>query len=720
MSLVTELTLGFSNPNESVPQSLSVWGWSDYTTEAVAALHTPFPTEPIGPTTLTLNFSNDPTLGGSNNFSQLLSVWSWSDYTSEAHAISPPVGPFSISLAGHDYVADTSFEPYRREAFRHRSIPAQREGILFSNVPGEGSVNPKGLWRRGQNDWLDGAGQIYLDRKLSVDNRFYRSKGVNPWTQWQLTLLNDVKQPLQGGVPVVPDGGVGAGYSGFIKSIRVGNYVYILTATSLRWTTDWHVYNYVAGGPIAFFSDICTDGHNIYISTTGAGVGIYQTTSGSLTMSQYVTNGDFSLIRWVNQRILAASGASIYNIIAAGPFPTALYTHPNPHWVWTDFTFGSSQIYAAGGVAFNGPSAIFRTTISSDGSTLLPPVQALPLETGEFPTALGSYLNFIFIGTNLGCRMCQTLAAYDPTGNQGDLRAGAIVPNITQPVTSPVTGFTANGRYVYFTWNNYDTTSTGLGRMDLENFIDALTPTYASDLMLPGSGTISLDWDPINQGPLMSIQGNQGINQGGVWLIDKSSFVDSGYVESGFIAYDLPDDKVAMSLVSQVLPPRSGTITAAMSVDQPLSQNFEDVGLQSVPLPSKIDWKLHQLRGTQFQVRFTLTASMTEPEVISPILGNWTLKSYPAISTGIDITCVLIMTREVVEKDLLRPFDPYLEYEYLEDIRQNQEVVQYVEGTFVRNVILTSLDWLPNLEQIGGPYSGYNAYLIVNMESLPN
>jgi hypothetical protein len=78
------------------------------------------------------------------------------------------------------------------------------------------------------------------------------------------------------------------------------------------------------------------------------------------------------------------------------------------------------------------------------------------------------------------------------------------------------------------------------------------------------------------------------------------------------------------------------------------------------------------------------------------------------------------MSREVVEKDLLRPFDPYAEYEYLESLRQEQVVVQYIEGPFVRNVLINSLDWLPNLQQIGGPYSGYNSYLIVYCESLPN
>ena len=139
-----------------------------------------------------------------------------------------------MSLAGHNYVVDTSFEPYRRDAFRHRhSIPPQREGIQVTNIPGEGTINPDGLWRRGMDDWLLGAGQTYLDRKLSVNNRYYQSKGVNPWTQWNLTLHHDVIKRNNGDIPIQGDEQAGTQYSGFIKAIQAGGYVYILTASEL-------------------------------------------------------------------------------------------------------------------------------------------------------------------------------------------------------------------------------------------------------------------------------------------------------------------------------------------------------------------------------------------------------------------------------------------------------------------------------------------------------
>jgi hypothetical protein len=682
-------------------------------------------------TELTLNFTNSPRLGGTIAFSQSLSVWSWSDYSTEIHAVYPPAGPFTVSLGGREYLADTSFEPYRRDAFRHRSIPTQREGIQMTNTPGEGSVNPKGLWRRGMEDWSRGAGQIYLDRKLSVDNRFYSSYGIDPWTQWQVQLLHDVKQAIRSGSPILPDGGAPT-YQGALKAIACANYVYIMTASTLRWTTDWTNYTTVTGAT-GTYTDICSTGTTVYIATNGGG--IWQTTAGASTATQLVNNLNWNIIEWVNQRIMCASGPSIYNItsstLAAAPAP--LYTHPDPNWQWIDFTYGSSQIYCAGGHYPTGPASIFRTTATSDGATLTPPVQALPLELGEFPGCLASYLNYVFVGTTKGIRMCETLAAYDPTGNQGDLRAGALIPNITQPVTAAVTGIVGNGRFVWFSWNNYTdgyanwtgAPMTGLGRLDLENFIDALTPTYASDLMIPGTrGNILLDWDPITNGPLMSVPGVGGVVTGGIWTQDPVSYVQSGRVESGYIVYDLPDDKVAMELLAEAEPPLSGAIHSYLSVDQPLATNPTLVGYSAIPLPANMDWPLSQVRGKKFQVAFELNSTPDEDldadRDATPVLGRWTLKSYAAISTGIEISVVLVMTREVVERDLLRPFDPYAEYEYIEGLRQEQQVVQYIEGPFMRNCLITSLDWLPNLQQVGGPYSGYNSYLIVYLESLPN
>lgn len=721
----------------------------------------------------------------------------------------PPAYPFEVSIAGRNYIVDTSFEPYRRDAFRHRSIPPQRESIDLNNEPGEGTINTAGLWRRGMEDWSLGAGQIFLDRKQSVANRFFRSKGVNPWTQWQLTLLQDTKQvfdPSNTGVfPQSTDG--------FIRAIAVSNTVYVLTRFQLFWTTDWNLpMNSVEAPAPAEYTDIATDGFNVYVSDAFAG--ILMTASNTTSMSNIVGpyNGNgYSSVGYCNDRLLCSQGPNLFDIthlsatctltipvdtgntitgINVTPLPQAVngpgvdtvgnstpgdniivgnesftasddaaqgaitiftetqvattdnpigtavvdsewsdpdapfFTHNNPSWIWDCYAGGSSEIYIGGHSSLGGfsesvnggASGIYRTTLDSDGTTLTAPSIALPLEGGEFCTCLASYLNFIFVGSNYGIRMCQTLAAYDPTGNQGDLRAGALIPNITQPVNVPVYGAVGSGRFVWFSWGNYDSTSTGIGRMDLTNFIDALAPAYASDLMVEGTGQVFLDWDPITNGPLLALQGNPGIDIGGIFVQDPAKKVMSGTVESGQITYGLPDAKVAMSLDARVITPFVGSIEGLMAIDQGLGQNYTEVGSTNETQPLA-QWALNQLRGEMFQVEIQMNSGGSNG---TPELSRWTLKAYPGVSTGISISAVLYLATLDEEKGLLQPYDPYAEYAYLENLRQTQQVIQYVEGPFVANVVIQQLDWLPNLEQVNGPRAGYQGNLIVYMNTLPN
>ena len=91
------------------------------------------------------------------------------------------------------------------------------------------------------------------------------------------------------------------------------------------------------------------------------------------------------------------------------------------------------------------------------------------------------YLGFLLIGSNKGFR----LAVQDTNGN---LTLGALIET-----GSTVRAFEGQGQYVWFTWEAYDSTSSGLGRMDLANLSDrnALVPAYASDLMATSQANVA-------------------------------------------------------------------------------------------------------------------------------------------------------------------------------------------------------------------------------------
>lgn len=605
-----------------------------------------------------------------------------------------------VSIAGRPYVLDTSFEPYRRDAFRHRSIQAQRESISLTNIPGEGTVNTEGLWRRGAEDWHFGAGQPYQDRKDSVDARFSTSKGVNPWMQWQLSLLNDTKQVH--------------GLSGNGQLAQCGAYMYLLDeeANALSYSDDL-VHWLGVTGLTGTISAIATDGYNMWIATT---TNVYQTTAGATSVTVYIAETTFTGLWWVADSLMATNENIVYQITTDSA-PPGLWTHPNPNFIFTSMCAGSSQIYIGGYCSTTGSplqSLVYRTTIEATGTALTIPVQALPLEGGEYCTSLYGYLNYVFVGTNLGIRMCRTIAAYDPTGNEGDLEAGPILPGLFPPgpVNSPVFSMTGNNRFVYFGWNNYDIGSTGLGRCDLSTFIDTQAPAFASDLMVTGQGDVtSMDWCTINNAPIFVIKGL------GVYT-DSGETIANGTVTSGYLGYGIMDNKIVMAGDIGTVQPQQGTVSMLLASDAAsniLNYVGDQVATDAGGSPILSTFAINQVRGELFTVQLLLARDPTTHE--SPIVHRYTLKALPGVTAGTTISVVLRMWQleDVFGQDYY--WDPYEQKAFLEELRTTQTLFQYNEGPYNALCTVDEIDWLPEKFRDANTAGGFQGNLICYLKT---
>jgi len=418
--------------------------------------------------------------------------------------------------------------------------------------------------------------------------------------------------------------------------------------------------------------------------------------------------------------------------LLSSQIPDMLYTHQNPQWIWSDAAGGMTQVYFAGYISASGKKysgCIYRsnlmgssTTITqgftaiSNSSTTQPfnlnvPVQALPMSPDEYPVCIKSYLNYIFIGTNRGIRMTQTLSIYDPTATAtGDLKSGPLIPNILQPVTYPVTAIVGDGRYVWFAWNNYDDQSTGLGKLDLTNFItgDPLTPAYASDIMVnqvPGKSNIinSLDWDPYDNVPIMAV-GGSGIyapcatNEGGNPTVYK--YVPNGNIVSGIFDYGIPDAKVPVFFDYGVIAPASKGTGVQAFID--IDPNDEDAaGYQTLPsYPQNgntaiSEFPVPNYHAEQFGVNLVLYSDAPN-HGYTPILHRWTLKAWPAAVSGTSIMTVFQLFSVSVVDGMEVYTDPYDNFIWLEQRRQNQEILTYQEGPLSVTCIIEALDWLPH------------------------
>ena len=90
--------------------------------------------------------------------------------------------PSVVGLDGKPYLIDTESGNYRRQAVdvvQQRNTSDARDVLLL----------PQDVWRQMQQSWHYGAGQSNLDRDNALPYRYEDSFGIDPWTQWQISLL---------------------------------------------------------------------------------------------------------------------------------------------------------------------------------------------------------------------------------------------------------------------------------------------------------------------------------------------------------------------------------------------------------------------------------------------------------------------------------------------------------------------------------------------------
>jgi hypothetical protein len=758
------------------------------------------------------------------------------------------LGQYAVAIGGRAFDVDTSFEPYRREAFHHRTLAAQRQSVNFTNIMGEGTVNTEGLWRREQTDWSMGAGQLLLDQKRdSQETRFRASKGLDAFSMpYQLTLQNDVTQQYAssyrntqalrcGGYIIVIDGtevfaitawpispsatpNITWGSTGVTKIYSADandSYVYLATdqgiyyfqpttgALTLTNTANRYAQNDTVGGGSAgstftgtttYVSDMAPSytitsvvgtpvinqlvngigitPNSVVVAVNGSTVTLDQPVTASGTTTTFTqsvipspTFTGYHLVRWVGNQVFAAAGNRLYmfstvhtpntvptiaTAYATQP-PDLMMIHANVNWIWSDACLGASQAYISGYVWNNTTGgtflahlnandgaqnystatvhryggAVYRSSLSQNATvtsfsqpySLNYPIQALPMSPDEYPTCMYSYLNFIFLGTNKGIRMCQTLTVYDPNAQQaGDLKSGPTLPNILQPVNTPVTAITGDDRFVWFAWTNYDAVSTGIGRMDLSTFIkgDPLTPAYQSDLMVTGQGVVnSLNWDPVNNVPMFAVA-NLGI------YTRASTYVKSGTLYTGYFDYGIPDQKIpvffdygvflssgASASATVQLDPTSTTTTQTYNVPAYLNNNYAE---QERFISAT---NLSPNRAQQFEVALTVTGNGTS----TPITHRWTLKAWPTTVAETSIMVPLKFFTVNSVNGYESGNDPYENFTYLENLRVSQAITTYQEGSLLANVIVEGLDWQPHKRR-GDYKNGFEGDCVVTLKTI--
>ena len=574
---------------------------------------------------------------------------------------------FPIAINGRPFLVDQKSNQFTR-GFE----PRVRDSVDQSTSPGEAAINPQGLWRRGETSWHYGAGQKYADTAEAQDYRFFSSKGVNPWIKGQVTLLNTVKESLNSA-------------NTNLLIAATDTRVYVADGATLRYTTDPYAtsptWTAATGLPALTPRDMTTDGTNIYLTYAG--------TTNSFGLWKYTAADVASNVAYGHQLYYVdfVKGHLMVSGDAAGGYATDLYydpagniggddyAHPISTWNWVSFAAGQNAIYVAGYAGTRG--AVYKITITSAG-VLDQPVVALELPSGEIPLVVYGYLGGILIGTNKGVR-------YATTDSASNLVAGALIPT-----TGNVVSFTADERYVWFNWSQYDGTSSGLGRLDLSTFISTNTPAHASDLMLTSTANV-LAVATFNNKRIFSVSAD------GIYVEDSANLVATAELITGTYRWGIPDRKFVAKFDTRTTP-LYGTITPSISLD---SGTFESMTPHVLALSTESVATGPQAKfiEARFKLDFTRDSAL-----VGPTLTRWMARAYATPARSQVFRVPILMHHRLRVHDTEYYFDVETELQALRDLVTNPRVINYQENTETYSVVMEDLEF----QVIDGYQSNWN------------
>jgi hypothetical protein len=596
---------------------------------------------------------------------------------------------FPVAIDGRPYMIDQKSGQFKR-GYEQRV----RDSTDDSTTPGEGAINPGGLWRRGQDSWHLGAGQQYADTAASQPYRFYKSKGINPWVKGQLSLLNATRLPSSSAMTGTN-----------LKMIEVNGYIYVADGQTLKYSDNPYASSptwtsVTTGAPTAAINDITTDGKQVYVAYANEGI-LMTTIGGSTLTDHYATSGTYNYTKlgFAKGFVLGfhndpsdnppRSHIHIIPYAASTSHGTATATLRDPNFVCTGIVGGQNAIYISG--HSNDAGIVYRLGIKSDG-TVDVAIVALELPTGEYPTALHGYLGFIVIGTNKGVRYCST-------DTEGNLVAGSLIPT-----SGDVEGFSSEDRFVWFTWSRYDSTSGGLGRLDLSNFIAPNTPAFSTDLMYASTNDAQ---------SVATLAGKRLFTISGVGVVaeDSANLVASGDIETGTWRWGIPDRKFVAKIDTRSTP-LVGSITSYLKIDDGA---YESVGTWSLAEDIENSFDGSDSKAIEADFKFTLERGTA---TTGPTFTRWMARAYAAPFRSQVFSVPILLHKSVTVRGKEYFYDVDEQQTFFDGLIESPRIVTLQIGSFTHNVILEDIVWEPT-DSVGNSWA-FEGTLVVTLRSVEN
>jgi hypothetical protein len=609
-----------------------------------------------------------------------------------------PLPPDRIAIDTRTYLLDTSGNDYRREGvevLQQRNATSNRDILLL----------PQNVWRHQSESWHQGAGQRNLDREDALPYRFYRSFGIDPWTKYELTLLNDTSKLLTtaGTDPVFVQV-----HDGWLTVVQGAQVSWFETPTStpvflgLVGTDEAISITYDGDAVITLHDDgkifMCTDSLTATPKTVTPPVVVAPDTNPPIS--------DATFIAYVKDRLILGVGKDLWDITATQA--VRIYRSPVTGFTWKGACEGANAIYLIGGVGDK--HVVHRVGIKSDGTGLDAAVVAGTLPDGEIGVSIGSYLGYVFVGTDKGVRMAT------PTGSAGDLVLGALIP-----LDKPVYGFEGQDRFVWVTASDVGSTPTGettghdefpaspvcgLYRMDLSTFtVTASTPAYATDLTARDqTGRVVRSVTTWNDKRVFSVDG------GGVYLEGTDKII-GGWLEFGRVSFSVEDLKTGLYAQGK-WEPLDGTVEMYLAYDGDHPLRIVNWGVQGSVRSGNIS-----MNGQQFSrldARIDLLRS-TANATLGPNFSRFEVRARPVKGAASRWYLPIINHESLDLNGIIENRDVNVEFDTLMNLVETGVMFTLQEAGRAYQAVAVDFKWLPQkLTSTGSGWQG--VYLLIAEE----
>jgi hypothetical protein len=290
---------------------------------------------------------------------------------------------------------------------------------------------------------------------------------------------------------------------------------------------------------------------------------------------------------------------------------------------------------------------------------------------GEIVTTIDAYLGYVVIGLTTGLRFCSS-------DSDGNLVVGPLIETGTS-----VNAFAAIGQYVYFGWTNYDSTSTGVGRLDIGTQVSVNQPAYASDLMVTGQGAVT-DIHEFGGKIVFTVAGL------GAYRQHPTELVSSGTLSSGVYRWGVPDAKFIPKWDMRT-EPLKGTVSISVASD---SGSFLPVGTQLTQGSLESTFDGLESKVFEAEARLTFTRSSTDAST-GPVVTRWMGRAYAAPLRSQIFSVPLLLHHKLNIRGNEYWLDVDQELRLLRDLVENPRVVSYQENFDTFPVIVEDVRWDP-------------------------